>query len=203
MAGLSIALEGLDGSGKSTQLARLQDWAAARQPGREILLVREPGATPLGERVRELLLRGPAMGALAETLLYMAARAELYERVVLPALERGALVLLDRSVYSTVAYQGGGLGLDGPAIQALGRWATRERLPDRVLILALAPARAAARSRAPRDRIESRDQGYFERVARSYADLARAEPERVRVVEGDAPPDDVFASLTAALRDLL
>jgi len=204
MAGLSLALEGIDGCGKSTQAGRLIEWIRSRDPSREVLQVREPGATPLGEQVRELLLRGGELGSLAEMLLYMASRAELYERVVGPALERGALVLLDRSYYSTVAYQGAGLGLDRERILALSRWVTAGQAPDRVLLLRLPVSVAAGRLAAGEDdRIESREQAYFERVAAAYDALAAAEPARFVVLDATSAPDAVFAAVTEALDDLV
>ena len=206
MVGRSLALEGIDGCGKSTQLVRLLDWLAREHPALEVLAVREPGATALGERVRELLLRGADMGPMAEMLLYMACRAELYETVVEPALRRGAFVLLDRSYYSTVAYQGAGLGLDQDRILELAGWVTRDRAPDRVVVLRLTPQEAQAR-RAHQvdaaDRIEARDPHYFERVVAAYDALALHEPARFRVLDAKAEEGTVFAGLLEVVRGLL
>jgi dTMP kinase len=205
-AGRLLAFEGVDGSGKSTQLARCAAWLAGRPGGSEPLVAREPGGTPLGERVRELLLAGCGMGPLAETLLYMAARAELYQREVLPALAEGRTVLLDRSHYSTLAYQGGGLAVDAGAIEALARLVTGGRLPDRVVLLDLpadeAARRLQAREAAAPDRIERRDAAYFERVGAAYRALARREQGRFVVVDGRGEPDEVARRVREALADV-
>lgn len=206
MAGLSIALEGLDGCGKGTQVDLLRAYLARAHSGLEVLWLREPGATPLGEQVRDLLLRGHDMGPLAEMLLYMAARAELYEREVAPALKRGALVVLDRSYYSTAAYQGAGLGLDQSRILQLAQWVTLGHPPDRVLLLRLNAGEAAGRLRsagADHDRIESRDSLYFERVAAGFDAMAAADPARFVVIDASRPPEAVFHELKAAVDALL
>ncbi|MHC5210094.1 MAG: dTMP kinase [Planctomycetota bacterium] len=205
--GLLLAFEGVDGCGKSTQWTRCLEWLSARPDMPAPLAAREPGGTPLGESVRELLLEGGSMGPLAETLLYMAARAELYEGVILPALAQGRTVVLDRSHYSTAAYQGGGLAVDGGTIDVLTRVVTGGRLPDRVVLLDLPSAEAAQRlearlGEAP-DRIESRDAAYFERVAAAYRDLARRDPERFVVVDACGTPDDVERRVQEALGDVV
>ncbi len=196
--GVLIAFEGLDGCGKSTQITRLADRLGH---DRDVLVLREPGSTPLGEQVRGLLLDGDAIGARSEMLLYMAARAELYERTILPALEAGQTVLLDRSHYSTAAYQGYGLGLDVDGILRIADEVICGRAPDRVVLVAVAVATSAERlahGGAP-DRIERRGTAYFERVAAGFAALAEREPERFVTVDGTPPPDDVEQSIREAL----
>ena len=207
-AGLLIAFEGIDGSGKSTQAARLEARLRAEFPEREIVAVREPGGTPLGEAVRGVLLEGAPRGPRAEMLLYMAARCELYERVVLPALARGALVLADRGNHSTAAYQGAGLGLDEEQILTLGDQAVGGRWPDRVVWLQMAPAAALARlplraEGGAHDRIEARGLAYFERVAGAYERYAAADPERFVIVDATAGPDQVEQAVRAGLDDVL
>jgi dTMP kinase len=201
-----VAFEGVDGCGKSTQVQRCAAWLTARRPGRATRVVREPGGTELGEAVRGLLLDGGGMTPMAEMLLYMASRAELYARVVLPALGRGEAVLLDRSQYSTAAYQGDGLGLDPAAILSLAQQAVGGRLPDRVVLLDLPPERARARvlpgDGGGRDRIERRDPVYFARVAAAYRRLAAAEPERFRVLDASADADTVERAVRDALADV-
>jgi dTMP kinase len=201
--GRLLAFEGIDGSGKSTQLARCAEWLGTRPGAPAPIVAREPGGTPLGEAVRELLLADGAIGPLAETLLYMAARAELYERVVLPALAEGRTVILDRSHYSTVAYQGAGLAVDGATIDSFVRSVTGGRLPDRVVLLDLAGDEAARRLLARRegapDRIESRDAAYFERVGEAYRDLARRDPGRFVVVDACGTPDEVAGRVQKGL----
>lgn len=203
--GALVAFEGLDGCGKSTQITRLAARLRRDDPGREVLVLREPGSTPLGESVRGLLLDGDAIGARAEMLLYMAARAELYERTVLPALDRGATVLLDRSHYSTLAYQGHGLGLDVDVILATARFAIGGRDPDRVVLVEVDVDTAAARlaGGAAPDRIERRGREYFERVAAGFGELARRDPGRFVVVDGTAPADDVTRAVDEALADVV
>jgi dTMP kinase len=210
-AGRLLAFEGIDGCGKTTQARLMQDWLAEQQPECNTQLLREPGGTPVGEAVRELLLSGGAIGARTEMLLYMAARAELYERVVLPALAAGDTVLVDRSLYSTAAYQGDGLGLDEADILVVGRQATAGRLPDRVVLLDIDPEVAEARlgARDPEDgggdadRIEARGQAYFGRVAGAYRRLAAEDPGRFVVVNADGLPDDVASAVREALSDVL
>jgi len=199
--GLLLAFEGLDGCGKSTQIARLEQ--NLRAAGAPVRALREPGGTELGEAVRDLLLRGGAITSQAEMLLYMAARAELYERVVLPALAAGETVLLDRSQYSTAAYQGAGLGLPVDAILALADRAVGGRWPERVVLLDMEPQAAAARLPAGKDRIESRDAAYFARVAQGFRALAAREPARFRVVDARGSADEVAARVAAALADVL
>jgi dTMP kinase len=203
-SGRLIVFEGIDGCGKTTQQRLCAEWLARERPGRSVRALREPGGTPCGEAVRALLLAGAPVGARAEMLLYMAARAELYERLVLPALADGEVVLLDRSQYSTAAYQGAGLGLDQAAILALARDATGGRLPDRVLLfdLPVDVARARCSGRAP-DLIERRDGAYFARVAEGYRALARAEPARFTVLDARAAPAAVAQAVQAALSDVL
>ncbi len=206
--GCLVAFEGIDGAGKTTQIEGLVEWLRADvMPGREIVVLREPGGTAMGEAVRELLLRGDPRGPRAELLLYMAARSELYAQVVLPTLERGALVIIDRSSYSTAAYQGGGLGLDVEAILALGDEVTGGRRPDRVVLLRLDPEQAARRldgrgTGVDRDRIEARGLDYFRRVAATYDACAAAEPDRFVVVDGSLDPEAVGATVRAGLADL-
>ncbi len=201
-SGLLIAFEGVDGCGKTTQIDRCRAWLAARRPERDVFVLREPGGTPLGERVREVLLDGEVVGPKAEMLLYMAARAQLYDAVVLPALEDGHAVILDRSHYSTAAYQGHGLGLDVGAIMRLATLATGGRAPDRVVLLDLDPAVARRRLTGAADRIEQRDEAYFGRVAAGYRALAEAEPRRFVVVDAAREPDAVAADIAAGLDDV-
>lgn len=199
--GLLVAFEGLDGTGKTTQLARLEARLRARHA--PVLPLREPGTTRLGEAVRGLLLQGGDISPVAETLLYMAARAELYERIVLPALSAGQIVLLDRSQYSTAAYQGAGLQLPMDDILQLADKVVRGRWPDRVLLFRMDPATARARLPDGKDRIESRDPAYFERVARGFEHLARREPQRFRDVDAQGTPEEVEGRVRAALADVL
>lgn len=200
--GRLIAFEGIDGCGKSTQLGLYAE-ALAQRAGARPRVLREPGGTALGEALRRLLLGGGEIGARAELLLYMAARAELWEREVLPALGRGETVLLDRSHYSTLAYQGAGLDLPRAEIDALARLVLQGRLPDRVLLFDLSPALAAARlAHRGADRIERRDPAYFERVAAAYRALAAAEPARFVVLDASAAPEVLAQAVQRSLADV-
>ncbi|HEX8065000.1 MAG TPA: dTMP kinase [Thermoleophilaceae bacterium] len=195
MGGLFVTLEGIDRSGKTSQARML-----CEALGPEALPVREPGGTPLGESVRELL-RDPevAMGPQAEALLFAAARAELVAEVIRPALEAGRIVVSDRFVDSSLAYQGAGRGLGLEEVANLNFWATGGLRPDLTVYLALDPARAAERGVGD-DRFESEGAGLQERVAAAYEQLAREEPDRWRRVAADRPPDAVHEDVLTAVR---
>jgi dTMP kinase len=206
-SGLLIAFEGIDGCGKSTQAARFLERVKQHALRPKSRLLREPGGTEFGERVRELLLHGGTMDALTETLLYMASRAELYAQRVLPALERDELVVLDRTHYSTMAYQGSGLDVDEQFILEMARAATKGREPDRIVLIDLpveeATARMASGSAEGPDRIEARGATYFQQVRAAYLRYAEADPARFRVVNGACGKDEVAAAVDASVSDLL
>jgi dTMP kinase len=200
--GFLIAFEGVEGAGKSTQLDRLRDELERR--GHEVVVTREPGGTPVGERVRDVLL-DPAvdLDPRAEALLFAAARAQLVEQVIRPALERGAVVLCDRYLDSSLAYQGGGRGLGRGPVQEVNRFATGGLLPDLVVLLDLDPAEGLGRNTARRDRIEVEGLGFHRRVREAFRELAAADPGRFAVVDAAAPADQVAAAvLAASLRHL-
>lgn len=196
------AFEGIDGCGKSTQLARLLAQLEAHAPESRPVILREPGGTPVGERLRELLLHSEAheLCAESEVLLLMASRAELVRQRVAPLREDGRHVLLDRSWYSTAAYQGGGSGVDAAHIEALARRVLGEHQPQRVVLLDVPPAQAAARRAAQGDdRIEARGAAYFEAVAAAYRRYAAREPERFVVIDGARDPDTVHREVLERL----
>jgi dTMP kinase len=192
-----VTFEGIDGSGKSTQAALLAE--ALEREGREVVLTREPGGTETGEHIRELVLHGSAVAPWAEAALFAAARAQLVEEVVRPALARGAAVVCDRFLDSSLAYQGlaRGLGLD--AVLELNRVVLGGLLPDRTFLLLLPVEDARRRSTAPPDRIEREGAGFLERVDRAYRDLADAFPERIAALDATLPP----ATLATRIRDEL
>jgi dTMP kinase len=203
--GALITIEGLDGAGKTTLAAALAPALAER--GVDVRLMREPGGVDVSERVRELV-KDPdlVIGARAEALLYAAARAQLVEQALEPALASGAWILLDRFVDSSLAYQGAGRGLGIEAIAAINQFATGGLTPDRTLLLTIAPAEGKARSRArtgPLDRLEREQDGFFARIADAYAVLAEADPARIRSIDGSASPHQVLAAALDALADLL
>jgi dTMP kinase len=200
--GLLIAFEGVEGAGKSTQLDRLRDELERR--GHEVVVTREPGGTPAGERIREVLL-DPATGLdpRAEALLFAAARAQLVGQVIRPALERGAVVLCDRYLDSSLAYQGAGRGLGRGPVQEVNRFATGGLLPDLVVLLDLDPAEGLGRRAGGRDRIEVESLGFHRRVREAFRELAAGDPDRFAVVDAAAPPDKVAAAVLAAALGLL
>jgi dTMP kinase len=193
-----ISFEGLDGSGKTTQATMLAD--ALELEGREVVRVREPGGTPTGERIRELLLDPSAtIAAPAEALLYAAARAQLVAEVIAPALARGSVVIADRFIDSSLAYQGTARGLGVDRILAVNQLATGGLMPDRTLLLQLPVALASERrGRAP-DRIEAESAGFHRAVADGFAAAAARFPERIRVVDGSGPPRAVLARVREAV----
>ncbi len=192
-----VSLEGLDGTGKTTQAALLVD--ALRARGREVVAVREPGGTAVGERVRELLLDPAAsIAPWAEALLYAAARAQLVDEVIAPALERGAVVVADRYVDSSLAYQGVARGLGVDRVLAVNESATAGAWPDRTLLLELPQDAAAARRDPSPDRIESERDGFHAAVAEGFAQAAARFPERVRRVDASGTREQVAARVWQA-----
>jgi dTMP kinase len=200
--GRLIAFEGVEGSGKSTQLELLRQALVGR--GREVVVTREPGGTPAGERMRAVLLDpGVELHPRAEALLFAAARAELVAAVIRPALERGAVVLCDRYLDSSLAYQGDARGLGRGPVEEVNRFATGGLLPDLVVLLDLDPASGLRRRSGELDRIEAQDLAFHRRVRQAFCDLAAANPERFAVVDGAAPVAEVAAGVQAAALALL
>ncbi len=198
--GKFISFEGSEGCGKSTQIRRFVDWL--RAGGREVLVTREPGGTVVGEKIRHLLQHDPEAEALTpegELLLFAASRAQLVREIVLPALAAGIWVVADRFLDSTTVYQGVGRGLDPVAVRQINEFAVGAAVPDLTFLLDLdastGHARALAASGGQHDRMESQPLAFFETVRRGYLDLARAEPERIAVVDASAGVEEVFASI--------
>jgi dTMP kinase len=189
--GRFITLEGVDGAGKSTHMA----WIAERlrAPGRKVLVTREPGGTPLAERLRALVLT-EHMDPIAETMLLFAARADHVQREIGPALDSGVWVLCDRFTDATFAYQGGGKGVPAELIAHLAQVSHDGLMPDRTLMFdcpyEVARARLDRADKAP-DRFEREDGAFFERVRQAYLGLARADPERIRVIDASGSLEDI------------
>jgi dTMP kinase len=194
MGPLFLVVEGMDGAGKSTQIDRLARWLT--EVGSPPVVTREPGATAIGERIREILLdpASAAMDPRTEALLYAADRAQHAAEVIRPALAAGRVVISDRYVDSSLAYQGLARGLGVERILDLNMWATGDLLPDLVILLDVAPELARARSGAT-DRIELEDEAFHRRVADAYWALARTYPERFATVDASAPPDAIEAEI--------
>lgn len=200
MSGVLVSLEGGEGAGKSTALAALREGLAAA--GYAVVATREPGGTDAGEAIRGLLLDpAHALVADAELLLMFAARAQLVQTVILPALARGAAVVTDRYTDASFAYQGGGRGLDGGWIAELERRVAGLR-PDLTILLDVGVAQGLLRVRArggEPDRIEREQDAFFERVRAAYLARAAAEPARFRVIDAGQPVERVLADVRAAL----
>lgn len=195
-------LEGVDGAGKSTQLTLLAD--ALRARGRDVVTTREPGGTALGERLRAVLLDSEpgTVAPQAEVLLFAAARAELAAEVIRPALDAGRWVVCDRFVDSSLAYQGVARGMGIDAVWDANRLAVEGCIPDRALVLDLPVSDAQARSGGD-DRIEAEGDGFQQRVAAGYRELAARFPERVALVSATGSVQDVHAAVMAAVEPLL
>ncbi|MBC7726274.1 MAG: dTMP kinase [Microbacteriaceae bacterium] len=203
--GQFISFEGIDGAGKSTHLTALAE--AFRRKQREVLVTREPGGTPLAEQLRTLFLQHE-MDALTEALLVFAGRRDHLDRVIAPALARGALVICDRFTDATFAYQGGGRNFDRSVLAQLESWVQHDatapgglRQPDLTLWFDLPPAVAAARRAAARaaDRLEREDSAFFERVRAAYAQRAAQAATRFVRIDADQPPAAVWAQVQAAV----
>ncbi|KQR90769.1 MAG: dTMP kinase [Microbacterium ginsengisoli] len=203
--GLWITLEGGDGSGKTTQAVRLEEWLTGA--GRTVVRTREPGGTEVGRLVRDIVLhhRGD-IAPRAEALLYAADRAHHIATLVRPALERGDVVIQDRYLDSSVAYQGAGRVLDGADIRDISLWAAEGELPDLTVLLDLDPASARARLDAadkPFDRLEAEKDDFHARVRDAYLALAAAEPHRFLVIDAAGAPDDIAATVRTRVAALL
>lgn len=198
--GKFITLEGVDGAGKSTHVQFIAD-AVAAASGRHAIVTREPGGTDLAEKLREAVLRNP-MSPIVETLLLVAARADHVARVIRPAIEAGSWVVCDRFYDATVAYQGAGNGVPLDLIERLGEAAHPGLHPDRTLVFDCSYEVARKRldaSGRKLDRFEREDQAFFERVRNAYLSRARAQPERIRVIDATADVVQIRKSVERAL----
>ena len=197
-----IVFEGGEGAGKSTQSAALADYLQAR--GHEVLCTREPGGTPAAEAIRSVLL-DPANAGLddrAEALLFAAARGDHAARVIRPALERGEIVISDRYLDSSVAYQGVARGLGAERVAELSLWATGGLVPDLTIVLDVDPALGLARVVGP-DRLESEPLEWHARVRQGFLDIAAAAPDRYLVLDGSRPAEDLAGEIAVALSALV
>ena len=193
-----VTFEGLDGSGKSTQAELLR--ARLEADGVDVVSTREPGGTELGERLRDLVLHGGHVGPWAEALIYVAARAQLVDEVIRPALDRGASVICDRYLDSSVAYQGVARGLGLDRMLDLNLAAIGGLVPDRTYLLELEPAQVATRIRRHHDRLEREGDDFRERAAAGYRELAQRFPERIVVLDASRPVEELAEEVYGSLR---
>ncbi len=193
-----ITFEGIDGAGKSSHIDTLA--ARLRERGREVVCTREPGGTPVAERLRELMLH-QSMDALTEALVVFAARRDHLQQVILPALAAGRTVLCDRFTDATFAYQGAGRGFDGAVLQTLEDWVQQGLQPDLTFWFDLPAGMAAARRAAARapDRFEQQDTDFFDRVRAGYQRRMQAHPARFARLDASVPMAEVWAQLAAAM----
>ena len=202
-SGLFVAFEGGDGAGKSTQARALAD--SLRAAGHEVVLTREPGGTPAAEAIRHVVLTPDYSGLdeRSETLLYAASRAEHVARLVRPALERGAVVITDRYIDSSIAYQGVGRGLGPDVVGEINLWATRGLLPDLTVLLDVDAGAGLARISSAPDRLEAEPEEFHASVVEAFRALAAGDPDRYLVVAASGEVDEIAATVLARVDALL
>lgn len=198
LQGRFITFEGIDGAGKTTHIDALEK--AWRQQGRDVVRTREPGGTPLAEKLRELVLHD-SMDPLTEALLVFSARRDHIQQVIRPALARGAWVLCDRFTDATFAYQGAGRGFEQAVLAQLETWVQEGLQPELTLLFDLPPAVAAGRLQAARqpDRFEALDEAFFTRVRNGYLARQAAQPQRFAIIRADAHPHEVAEQVRQAI----
>ena len=195
-----VTFEGVDGSGKTTQTRLLAEYLRAE--GRDLVETREPGGTPLGESIRDLLLQSERVAPWAETTLFAAARAQLVADVIRPALARGADVVCDRYIDSSLAYQGLARGLGVDRVLELNLLVTGGLLPDQTFLIDIPVEEAARRTGVRPDRIEREGQGFAAQVDQAYRELAQVFAQRITLVDGTQPPEEVAKLIRGQLRDV-
>jgi dTMP kinase len=203
MNGKFITFEGSEGSGKSTQTAKVLEYLKSKKI--PVMLLREPGGVKISESIRKLLLdvNNAGMGDECETLLYMAARAQMVKEVLMPQLKSGKVILCDRFLDSTLAYQGYGNGIDIKTIEQLGSFATKGINPDLTILFDIQPEKGLGRAGDKKDRIESRPLEYHHRVRSGYLDLGKKYPERIKVIKVDADVEEIFKRVKPFIDALL
>jgi dTMP kinase len=199
--GLFVCFEGGDGAGKSTQVRLLAEALGSR--GRRVVVTRQPGGTPLGAQIRDLVLHGDHVEARAEALLYAADKAHHVDQLIRPALAEGAVVVTDRYTDSSIAYQGVGRGLGIDAIRDLQHWAVSGVLPDLTIVLDVTPEVGRSRRGEVHDRLESEADAFHAAVRQAFLDLAAADPGRYLVLDAGLPVDDLHAAVLGALDSVL
>lgn len=201
--GLFITMEGIDGCGKSLMSKLLADWL--QEEGYSLVLTREPGGSKLGQRLRRFLLDEETglIGREAEALLFAADRAQHVADVIRPALEAGQIVLCDRYADSTLAYQGGGRGMDKDFLQRLNDFATASLQPDLTLLLNISLEQSLGRRSQSPDRMEKEDKLFYDAVASAYQQLAAENPHRIKVIDASLAPEEVFAEVKGSVGCIL
>lgn len=201
-SGTFISLDGLDGTGKSTQCRLLAQWLQSH--GHSVTLCVDPGGTPLGSVIRQILLdQRQTMSVVSEMFLFMASRAELVEEMIRPALHKGQVVVSDRFLLANVVYQGHAGGLDPQQVWDIGLVATGGLVPALTLVLDLPVAAALARKVGPPDRLESRAGDFHERVRQGFLTEARRQPERISVIDAGRPLEQVHAAILEEVQRVL
>jgi dTMP kinase len=203
MNGKFITFEGAEGSGKSTQAALVFEYLRSKKI--PVVLLREPGGVKISENIRKILLdvNNTGMGDECETLLYMAARAQMVKEVLGPQLKSGQVILCDRFLDSTMAYQGYGNGIDIKIIEQLGLFATKGLAPDLTVLFDIQPEKGLDRAGQKRDRIESRSLEYHHRVRNGYLDLGKKYPARIKVIKVDGTKEEIFKRVKPFVDTLL
>ena len=203
MKGTFITFEGSEGSGKSTQIAFAMEYLKKKKL--PVVFVREPGGVNVSEQIREILLdvKNKNMTKECETLLYMASRAQLVREVIAPALQKGRIVLCDRFLDSTVAYQGYGCGVDLNFIYSLGKFATKNLVPDLTFVFDIDAKAGLSRIKRAKDRIEQRELAYHNRVRRGYLALAREDKKRIRLIDSQQSKEAIQKQVQDFLNKLL
>ena len=196
--GLFIAFEGGDGAGKSTQVALLRD--ALEAAGRTVTVTRQPGGTPLGQQIRDLVLHGDHVAPRAEALLFAADKAHHDELLIRPAIRAGHVVLTDRYTDSSVAYQGAGRDLGAQEIHDLNMWAVDDLVPDLTVVVDVSAAEGRARRGDVHDLLETEADAVHESIRAHYLAMAQGNPQRYLVVDGTLPPDEIHAAVVERLR---
>lgn len=200
--GFFITFEGIDGSGKTTQLKLTEKYL--KNLKYEVLSLREPGSTPLSERIRRILLdKRLNINSVSELLLYVSARAELVEQVITPALDAGKIVLCDRFYDSTVAYQGYGRKLDIDWVRRVNRAAVGEYIPDLTFLVDITYRKSMERRKQKSDRLEAESKAFFSRVRKGFLEIASRERRRVIILDGKKSPEKIFEEVKECLRKRL
>ncbi|HEX5524576.1 MAG TPA: dTMP kinase [Pedococcus sp.] len=198
--GLFIVFEGGDGAGKSTQVALLRD--ALCREGRQVTVTRQPGGTPLGQQIRDLVLHGEHVSPRAEALLFAADKAHHVETLIRPALQRGDVVISDRYTDSSVAYQGAGRALGAQEVHDLNMWAVEDLVPDLTVVVDISAEEGRRRRGDVHDRLESEEDTFHEAIRQHFLAMARGNPQRYLVVDGTQPPEQIHAEVMGRLERL-